>query len=183
MNRFDAPDSIFAPIIAAVPPGTKWAGFGNSALAAVGAVPIAEAPYWVRPGRFKRNYETRQRKLLSMIGENAKPFTVRVRLHDRVAGENGPVHLAETHWDVGITQLKKGLCAPAVPEDYDAAILQTSVLRYSSTGITGAPQLALFRHLWAHSVLAATPDAIVFGGQSHWRDDWWTETISAAAEG
>jgi hypothetical protein len=45
------------------------------------------------------------------------------------------------------------------------------------SGLTGAPQLALLRHLWAAAVLAASPDAIVFGGQHHWQDEWWTERI------
>jgi hypothetical protein len=63
------------------------------------------------------------------------------------------------------------------------SVLQTSVIRHSPAGITGGPQLALFRHLWAHSVLAAAPDAIVFGGQTHWQDDWWNEKIPEPVEG
>lgn len=184
MNRFDAPNSVFAPILAAVPPGTRWAGFGNSAFAAQQAVPVAEVPYRVKKaGKFKRTDETRERRLLALSGESAKPFSVRIRLYDRARGLTGPVGVDETLWEVGITHLKDGLCTPAVPEDYDTAILHTSVLKYSPTGLTGAPQLALFRHLWAHNVLAAARDAIVFGGQSHWQDEWWNEKIAESVEG
>lgn len=183
MNRFDAPESVFAPIIAAVPPGTTWAGFGNCAFAAKSAVPIAKVSYWVKPNVFKRTYETRDRAVLAMTGEDANPFTYRFRLYDRVHGQTGAVTLSETLWEIGITELNDGLCTPAVPADYKSAILQTSVLKYAPTGLTGAPQLALFRHLWAHGVLAATPDAIVFGGQSHWQDEWWNEKITESVVG
>lgn len=185
MNRFDAPNSIFAPIVVAVPPGVQWAGFGNAAFAAQQAVPVAEVRYLVKhPGKFKRVDEIWERKLTAMSGENAAPFAFRIRLYDRARGQSGVIGLNETLWDVGINHLKDGLCTPAVPEDYDTALLQTTVLRYSASGVQGAPQLALFRHLWVHNVLAAAgDDAIVFGGQSHWQDEWWNEKIEESMEG
>ena len=77
-----------------------------------------------------------------------------------------------------MTNLKDGLCSPAVPQDYDTAILQISMFRMSENGVAGAPQLALLRHLWATAVLSASSEAIVFGGQHHWQDEWWTEQVT-----
>ena len=183
MNRFDAPDSIFAPIVAAVPPGTQWAGFVNSTFAAQTAVPTAAVRYSVKqPGKFKRESQIRERRLVSLSGDSGKPFSVKVRCYDRPRGQSGPIELSETLWEVGIVNLKDGLCLPAVPEDYDSAILQTSILKYSAIGVTGAPQLALFRHLWAYAVLAAAPQAIVFGGQHQWQNAWWTEKVAESVE-
>ena len=68
--------------------------------------------------------------------------------------------------------LKDGLCVPAIPADYDSAILEVSLIRLTQHGQTAAAQLALLRHLWASAVLAASPDAFVFGGQHHWDDSW-----------
>jgi hypothetical protein len=34
MNQWSASDSSFTPVIAAVPPGTQWSGFGNVLIAA-----------------------------------------------------------------------------------------------------------------------------------------------------
>lgn len=183
VNRFDVPDSILAPIVAAVPPGTLWAGFSNCAFAAQEAVPVAQVRYQVKnSGKFKRTYEVWERRLSSRSGQDAEPFSVRIRLADRAPARSGPITLGESLWEVGITCLKDGLCTPAVPEDYDTAILQTSILKYSPSGLSGAPQLALFRHLWVNNVLAAAPDAIVFGGQSHWSEQWWNETIPDSEE-
>ena len=56
------------------------------------------------------------------------------------AGRGGATQLGDTLWEVGITHLKDGPCTPAVPEDYDAAILRTSIPKYSPTGLTGAPR-------------------------------------------
>ena len=80
---------------------------------------------------------------------------------------------------MALNHLKDGLCTPAVPEDYDSAMLQVNRFRLSKGNLEGAPQLALLRHLWAENVKAASPDAIVFGGQHDWDDAWWTESLPA----
>jgi hypothetical protein len=69
---------------------------------------------------------------------------------------------------------------PAAPEDYETAIPQTSIPKYSPSGLSDAPQLALFRHPWVSNVLAAT-DALVFGGQSRWQEQWWNLCATASA--
>jgi hypothetical protein len=182
MNRFDVPDSIFAPIVAALPPGTQWAGFFNALSVAGAGIPKAGILYKVkRAGSFKRVDEMRQRSVIVGGGDKAKPFTARATLIDRAPGTD--LTGAETIWQLGMTHLKDGLCVPAVPADYDTAILQTSTFRLTNAGMSGAPQLALARHRWAASVLAASPDAIVFGGQHDWRDEWWTEKSAFADQG
>lgn len=183
MNRWDAPESVFADLIAAVPPGTKWAGFGNALFAAEGGIPVAAVLYKVkRPGRFTRTDEIRERQTISYSGDPAKPFTARARLLDRPRGATTPSDASAILWEVGMTHLKDGLCTPAVPEDYDSAILQISTFRLTQSGVTGAPQLALLRHRWAEAVLAASSEAIVFGGQHNWNDEWWTERIAETVE-
>lgn len=178
MESWRAPESIFAPIITAVPPGTDWAGFGNTLLAVTSAIPVAAVLYKVKhPGSFKRVDDIRDRRPNAVTGDGATPFTVQARLFDRPRGSTAPVDASAVLWEVGMTHLKDGLCTPAVPADFDSAILQMSRFRLSHEGLTGAPQLALLRHLWAEAVLAASPSAIVFGGQHHWHDDWWTEPI------
>lgn len=181
MNRFDAPYSIFAPVFAAVPSAAQWAGFGVSAIAASQAVPVETPTYRVRRGgQLRPVREFRERKLAYIGGQNAKPFSAKVCLYDRASGEGrDTLSVAETQWQVGISVYSKdGLCAPAVPPGYQTAILQTSIFKLEAGKVSGAPQLALFRHLWAEAVLAASPDAIVFGGQHHWQDDWWTEEMA-----
>jgi hypothetical protein len=183
MKRWEAPDSIFAPIVAAVPARTSWAGFANALFAAEEGIPVAAVLYKVkRPGRFKREDEIRERMSVSYSGDRAKPFTARARLLDRPRGAAAPSDASATLWEVGLTHLKDGLLTPAVPEDWDSAILQTSTFRLMQSGLTGAPQLALLRHRWAEAVLAASPDAIVFGGQRHWQDEWWNERIAETVE-
>lgn len=183
MNRWEAADSIFAPIIAAVPPGTVWAGFGNALIAAAESVPHAEIPYRVkRPGSFKFVHEIRRRMLLTTSGTNAQPFSTRAFLLDKPPARKIANLATVRMWEVGMTHLKDGLCVPVVPADFDSAILQVSKFQLTGKGLPGAPQLALLRHLWAEAVLAASPDAIVFGGQHDWQDIWWTEQVTAGAE-
>lgn len=182
MNRWSAPESIFAPVIAAVPPGTQWSGFGNALIAAGQSVPRAEVSYRTkRPGSFKSVNEIRQRMILVSTGDKARPFSARAFLFDKPPG---PVtDLAALRlWEVSMSRLKDGLCTPAIPADFDSAMLQMSRFRLTQRGLRGAPQLALVRHLWAGAVLAASPGAIVFGGQHHWQDGWWTEELAESAE-
>ena len=183
MNRWQASESIFAPIVTALPPGTHWSGFGNAIIAASGCVPDTAIVYRMkRPGTFKAVNEIRRRSLLCVTGENAAPFSARVSLLDRPPGRQVPNLAGIRLWEVGMTWLKKGLCTPAVPEDFDTAILQVSKFQITQRGLAGGPQLALLRHLWAEAVLAASGEAIVFGGQYHWQDSWWTEKIMETEE-
>ncbi len=178
MNRWEAPESIFAPIIAAVPPGTEWAGFSNTLDWAATGIPRAVLPYKVkRPGTFRKIAESRERKATAVAGESAKPFTSRAWLADVNRESPGPGDAASNLWMLGMTHLKDGLCTPAVPDDYDSAILQVIRFRLNKDGLSGAPQLALVRHRWAEGVLAASRGAIVFGGQRQWDDSWWTESL------
>jgi hypothetical protein len=178
MNRWEAPESIFAPIIAAVPPDTEWAGFFNTLEWATGGIPRSVLVYNVkRPGTFRKVKEIREREMATSSGESAKPFTSRAWLADVNREGDGPRDAASNLWMLGMTHLKDGLCAPAVPDDYDSAILQVIRFRLNKDGLSGAPQLALVRHRWAEGVLAASPRAIVFGGQRHWDDSWWTESL------
>jgi hypothetical protein len=179
VKLWDAPDSIFAPIVAAVPPGTVWAGFANTLFAAERGLPRAAILYRVkRPGSFKTVNEIRERTSISYSGESAEPFSARARLSEHAKGSSPPGDAGATLWEVGLTHLKDGLCAPAVPEDWDSAILQTSTFRLMQYGLQGAPQLALIRHRWAEAIRAAAPGAIIFGGQRHWQDEWWNERVN-----
>jgi hypothetical protein len=179
MNRWAAPGSVFAPVIAAVPPGTEWCGFGNALIAMADCVPHAMHAYRVkRPGTLRRITEVRERMLLTVTGQDAAPFSVRALLIDKPPGRKAEHLAAIRMWELGMTRLKDGLCGPAIPDDFDSAILQVSKFQISKLGLAGAPQLALLRHLWAQAVLAASPDAIVFGGQHDWQDAWWTEQIA-----
>lgn len=182
MNRWSAPESIFAPVIAAVPPGTQWSGFGNALIAAGQSVPYAEVSYRMkRPGSFKSVNEIRQRMMFVSTGDKAQPFSARAFLFDKPSGPVKDI-AALRLWEVAMSHLKDGLCTPAVPEDFDTATLQVSRFRLAQQGLAGAQQLALLRHLWAEAVLAASPEAIVFGGQHHWQDGWWTEELAESAE-
>jgi hypothetical protein len=183
MDRWDAPDSIFAPLIAAVPPQTHWSGFGNALIAAGESIPHPEMSYRTKkPGTLKWHSEIRERMLLVTTGEKASPFSARAFLFDKRPGEKVSNLATVRLWEVGMTRLKNGLCAPAVSEDFDTAILQVSKFQLTKAGLSGAPQLALLRHLWAEAVLSASPGAIVFGGQHHWQDDWWTEQLAESVE-
>lgn len=176
MNLWNAPESLFAPLIAAVPPGTAWAGFGNALISAQQSVPRAVINYRITR-RFKFVHEQRDRTLVWQSSDETKTFNSRIYLIDlpreRTLNHLGPCVL----WEVGLSHLRSGLCQPAVPEVFDSAILQISKFRLSNGTIAGAPQLALLRHLWAENVRSASPEAIVFGGQHHWDDSWWAEIL------
>lgn len=105
---------------------------------------------------------------------DARPYDVRARLIERVRGGNPPGP-ASVLWEVGVTVLAPGSLTPAVPEGYACGMLTTVIAQKTEVGTPGAPQLALLRHKWAEAVKAESPDAVVFGGQHDWRDEWWTE--------
>jgi hypothetical protein len=180
MKRWSEPESVFAPLIAAVPPATDWAGYGNTLHAAAGSVPVAATFVKFKiANSFRFREGTRERQVLAHSGKQSQPFTARACLLHRMRDETGASPRTAYLWEVGLTHLKDGLCTPAVPADWDCALLQVTMYRLSGTGLAGAPQLALLRHLWAESVLAASPDAVVFGGAHHWKPEWWTENIAA----
>jgi hypothetical protein len=183
MNRWDAPDSVFAPLVAAVPPGTEWPGFISSFIWAAEGIPQATLVYRIkRPGTFQKTHELRDRKVTAYTGDGVKPFGVRARLQDVTRGERATGSPDSTFWVVGLNHLKDGLCVPAVPADHDSAILQLARFQLTKDGLVGAPQLALLRHRWAEAVRTASPDALVFGGQHHWVDEWWTETLPTPSD-
>lgn len=181
MNRWEAPESIFAPIVAAVPPDTPWAGFVNTLDWAAEGIPRAAMIYYVkRPGTIRTLSETRDRRATTAMADDESPFTSFVSLAD--IRPDGTRDASAALWTLGLTHLKPGLCVPAVPDEYDTAILNVVRFRLNVEGLSGAPQLALVRHRWAEGVLSASPDAIVFGGQRGWDDAWWTESIPSPQE-
>jgi hypothetical protein len=175
VNVWNEPANIFAPLIAAVPPETEWAGFGNALIAAGECIPVCQLHYNVkRPGTLRRKQELRHRVVYTTSGDGAKGFSTLAGCVDKPVDEPAS-GVADTHWRLGLTRLKDGLCQPAVPPDFDSAILECSLMRLAQTGQAAAPQMALLRHLWAGAVVRASPRAIVFGGQHEWRDEWWQE--------
>jgi hypothetical protein len=176
MDIWNAPQSIFAPLVVAVPPDTDWAGFGNSAIAARDSIPTSDMIYTVkRPGTFKKVSEVRIRKVVGFLAADTEPYVAKGRLVDAIPGVGIPSDDSLTLWEVGISNINDGLCAPAVPADYDTGLLEVTMMRLTHDGQAGAPQLALFRHLFAAAVKAASPKAIIFGGQHQWDDLWWSE--------
>lgn len=177
MDRWNAPQTIFAPVIAGVPADVQWSGFGNALLAAADMIPTTTLPYTVkRPGSFKKTTEVRQRRTVAVTGEDAKPYGAQIRLLDRSPDlkYQGP---DEGLWEVSLTNWRDGLCAPAIPADFDTAILEVSLLRIYAGRQPGAPQLALLRYLYAEALATLFPEVIIFGGQRHWDQAWWTDAI------
>lgn len=175
MNLWNEPANIFAPLIAAVPPDTEWAGFGNALIAAAECVPVCQLHYNMkRPGKLRRRQELRHRVVYTMSGDQAMGFSTLAGCVDKPVDEPAS-GATDTHWRLGLTRLKDGLCQPAVPPDFDSALLECSLLRLGQFGQAGAPQMALLRHLWAEAVFRASPGAIVFGGQHGWQEEWWQE--------
>jgi hypothetical protein len=85
--------------------------------------------------------EVRQRMLLVTTGEQASPFNARAFLFYKPQGEKVS-HLATVRlWEVGMTRLKNGLCAPAVPEDFDTAILQVSKFQLTKSADAAWPRV------------------------------------------
>jgi len=164
MNRWDAPDSLFEPVIAAVPAGTEWSGFVEPFFVAADGTPV---------GAGKVGESVVERIAYAYSSDGAKPYHARARLLERVRG--GPSGQAGVLWEVGVTVLKPGTLKPVVPENFVCAILTAVSVQMTEVGMTGAPQLALLRHKWAEAAKAASPAAIVFGGQHRWRDEWWVE--------
>jgi hypothetical protein len=175
MNRWDEPDNIFAPLIAAVPPDAEWSGFGNALIVAAESVPVATVVYsGKRPNSIHRYREVRHRVVYTVVGDNAKPFSARAACIDKLPDVPGEGIVYES-WQLAMTRLKEGLCTPAVPADFLTAILECRMMRLTESGQPCAAQLALTRHLWASAVRAASPRALVFGGQHRWDDAWWKE--------
>jgi hypothetical protein len=168
MNRWDRPDSLFEPVIAAVPAGTEWSGFVESFFVAADGTPVAATTV---------DETVVERIAYAYSSEGARPYNARARLIERVRGGDPPGQAA-TLWEVAVSVLKAGTLKPEVPEDFVCAILTSVSVQMTEAGMTGGPQLALLRHKWAEAAKAASPAAIVFGGQHHWRDEWWVEQIA-----
>lgn len=178
--------SLFAPLVVGADLSAPFApGFGNALLAAAASVPATTVPYAVKkPGKFKREAETRVRKLISVSGEASRPYAARVRLTDVPPGMADAVtSLGCRRWEAGLYILKKGTAAPAIPDDLDVALLEVSMYRLSGGGLIGAGQLALLRHLWILSLKAADPGLVIIGGQDGWADNWWREPAPAVSSG
>jgi hypothetical protein len=176
MNVWNEPDNLFAPLIAAV---SRNPVGGVRSLANRGSGLRAGDPPSIQhkgAGKVPSHQRDQTPRGLCLVGDKAKPFTALCALVDK--GSDTPARgIIDTYWQMGLTHLKDGLCLPAVPPDYDTSILQCCLLRIREIGQGGAPQMALVRHLWAAAVLAASPHAIVFGGQHAWQDDWWVERV------
>ncbi len=186
MESWREPRSLFAPLIIGADLSALSApGFGNALLAAAGSVPETTVPYTVKkPGKLKREAETRVRTLACITGDAAGPYAARVRLVDvppRMTAAAAP--LACRRWEAGLYVLKKGTATPAIPDDLDLAVLEISMYRLSGEGFTGAGQLALLRHLWILSLSAADPGLLVIGGQDGWSDDWWRVPAAVVGNG
>jgi hypothetical protein len=177
MERWEAPESIFAPVVAAVPPGTAWAGFGNSLLTVARRIPRVTRPMNVRDGGFSPTHEESWIRRVSWSSEPSFSKEL-LFIEERPGGT-----VIDIYWSLGLSQLKDGLMTPAIPADYSSAILQTFQFQVLGEGIQGAPQLALVRHLWTEEVIAASHHAIVFGGQHHWKDEWWNEKLVGQGTG
>jgi hypothetical protein len=182
MNRWDEPNNIFAPLLAGVPSDAVWAGFGNALIAASESLPVVEIAYsGKRPNSFRGFREVRHRLTVTIVGDNAKPFSARVDCVDKPI-EKPCEGLAYWSWSLAMTRLKQGTCTPGIPEDFDPAILECRMMRLTEAGQESASQLALVRHLWASAVLAASPRSIVFGGQQTWKNEWWPEVANGVPE-
>ena len=130
MERWNEPDSILAPLIAAVPPGTRWAGFTSTLSAAAGSVPVAAAPVtYKRANSFRSTQGTVERRLLAQVGDKAEPFTARICHFRRMRDATEPSPRTAFLWELGLSELKDGLCAPAVPADWTCALLQVTLFR------------------------------------------------------
>jgi hypothetical protein len=176
---WDAADSIFAPIVVGLPADTQWDGYPNAVIAAKNMIPTTHVTYRVkRPGSFTRKNEVWARRTVSVLNTEARPYVARIRLMDAPENAALPADDGPLLWEVGVINLKDGLCTPAIPADYDTAILEVTLMRVTKNGQPGAPQLALLRHLFAAAVQSASPNAIVFGGQRDWSDLWWNEQLT-----
>ena len=175
--------SLLAPLLVGASIDKEPApGFANALLAAAGSVPDATTPYAVRrPGKLRRETESRRRTLTCVIGGPSRPYSVRVRLVDVPPGSTAAAaSLACRQWEVGLRLMKTGTAIPAIPDDLDVGLLELSMYQLGGEGLAGGAQLALLRHLWILTLKASDPDLIVVGGQDGWSDDWWTETQQPA---
>lgn len=168
MQIWNRPDSIFAPIYAAVPPQTTWMGFKPALRNAVREIPVVKIVYDVNEkGKFLP-----QKRLWERMAVGITDADGTVALRDAPTGDRtfAPSNLI---WRVRVVTPKAELLAPAVPGTYSCAALLVVETRSSDPGQVGGQQLAYLRYLWADTIRRASAQSVIFGGQHHWQDEWW----------
>ncbi len=182
METWNAPQSLFAPLVVGTPEESSGMSGSRLLVKAALRIPFAVTDMKVRrksrlPKRMSDEWWDRRTTVF--VGEGAAPHSVSVRLADHPPPP-APVGLASTQWRVGLYALKSssGAAAPAIPVGYTTYLLELITFRVGIQGLLGGPQLALLRHLWVAMTLAEHPGAIVLGGQRDWSDEWWSEEIA-----
>jgi hypothetical protein len=80
---------------------------------------------------------------------------------------------ARWNWEIGFFAFKEGFYPNLIPAGREIVRLDVTRYQLRNRGVIGAPQLALFRHMFVESFAALDPSALVFGGQRDWRAEWW----------
>ena len=180
METWNAPLSIFAPLILGVPDETNGPKVDKLLGTAASLVPKTTTPYAVkRRGSFTKSRQVWTRQVVYYVGNAARPHVMRVRLLDVPPDKTiQEVGIGSAMWEVTLDLLPAGSANPAIPPDRAVAFLNVTLLTKDRGGLRGGPQLALLRHLFVSGTAAHYPDLVVVGGQRDWSDDWWQESTS-----
>ena len=118
METWNAPLSIFAPLILGVPDETNGPKVDKLLGTAASLVPKTTTPYAVkRRGSFTKSRQVWTRQVGYYVGNAARPHVMRVRLLDVPPDKTiQEVGIGSAMWEVTLDLLPAGSANPAIPD-------------------------------------------------------------------
>jgi hypothetical protein len=186
VELWQEPDSIVAPLVVGIHPDVdkraphvEYTLYGTHR-----SIPPTSVVRLVKqPRQVKRTEVTYSRQTQWVEGDGAKPYIFRVRLIDIAPGvQPNQVSPSLRIWEVGLVTAARGAAAPAIGDDLITVVLEVSNFVVAQGVVLGAPQLALFRHLWIETLRTYDPDLVVAGGQTRFEPHWWRSRAEYEAD-
>jgi hypothetical protein len=113
------------------------------------------------------------REIFTSHDPDREGYSLIARCCDRAPDEPPSEAFARWNWEIGFFAFKEGFYPNLIPAGRELIRLDVTRYQLRNRGVIGAPQLALFRHMFVESFAALDPSALVFGGQRDWRAEWW----------
>lgn len=173
-------DSILAPILVAYRRPVTGASLSEIVMTAALSVPCATIQRKQLVGR-KAVPVDHTREILRATNANEQGYPLVARCCDRAPGESTSDAFPRWNWEVGFIEPEVTSYPSLIPAGH--AIVRLDVTRHQvrNRGVIGAPQLALFRHMFVESLGGLDPSALILGGQRNWRREWWPNPAGQSA--
>jgi hypothetical protein len=167
-------DSFLSPLFVGFHPPREGFGTAKDAfMKACNAVPPVQSSRKRMVGRRQSVSDPYTREVICYAGVPNETLS-RARCVDRAPTETGTDAAARWQWEASLTEMKKGVFAPTIPEDLSVFVVEITRFRLSRGVVRNAAQLALLRSLFIQFLRVHDPEVLVVGGQREWRPTMWT---------